>query len=289
MHVAYFTAGRTGAGHVVRGIAIRRALARAGARVEFRMFGPEVPFAIGQSDYAAVPIERGELRDPSTARDGALARALRAWKPDLLLVDGHWAPLRFVLPIAGCEAWLIARMVPPNWFTGPEPAVQWEASQYARAIAIEPFAAAALTERIDPVVVANPDEKRPAGALRARLGVARDQRLHVVSQAGRAGECAALVAEVRARDPSAVTVGLDLFDPAPLFPACEWLDDADALTLGAGYNAWWEAWWLGYAAKATFAPQARVGDDQAWRAAHAPRAAPRANGADTLAAWIAAR
>src|SRR5580700_7050950 len=40
VRVAFFTAGTTGAGHLVRGLAIDRAIRREGAGVELALFGP---------------------------------------------------------------------------------------------------------------------------------------------------------------------------------------------------------------------------------------------------------
>ncbi len=49
---------------------------------------------------------------------------------------------------------------------------------------------------------------------------------------------------------------------------------------------YWEARWLGYAARTTFTPLARVNDDQRWRLTRCGRYVMGANGADTLTTWI---
>ena len=291
--VAFFTAGKTGAGHFARGVAIARGLARNGVKASFRMFGPELPFAIPpRDDHEAIPIERAELSDPARAKESALARALVAWEPDVLLVDQYWAPLRFVLPIARCEAWLISHWIPDFWFTGPDAMVRWDATQYARMIAIEPYALHNGLERIDPIVIANPEELRPRHALREQFGVPDGAPLHVVAQAGRPGECDALVEATRARDPRAVVLSFSLFDQRALFPICEWLAGADRIACGAGYNAFWEAHWLGYWPRTDFTAFARAPtlSDQAWRMANVPLGTiPKSNGADALARAIASR
>jgi hypothetical protein len=283
--VAYFTGGTVGAGHLVRGIAIGRALARHGFRGEYRMFGPPLPFPVAtRADYEAVPVVEGEVRDPARAPETAMARALAAWRPDLLVVDMFWAPLRHVLPLAGCTCWLLARTCPRAWFTGP-PDTRWDARQYARTIAIEPFRNPALRESIDPVVVCNPDECRPPQALRERLGVPPENRLVVATHAGVAGEMDALAQGAGAAE---AVVRLDLFDPGALFPLAEWLGGADRVLAAAGYNSFWEARWLGWAPRTRFTPLRRAIDDQAWRAHGCAGHRMRANGADTLAQWIAA-
>jgi hypothetical protein len=82
-----------------------------------------------------------------------------------------------------------------------------------------------------------------------------------------------------------VLVRLDLHASDAMFPAAEWLGDADAIHAGAGYNTFWETCWLGDRDRTTFTAFARVNDDQHARLA-APRHEMKANGADTLAAMI---
>jgi hypothetical protein len=283
MRVAYFTAGTVGAGHLVRGVALGRALARAGSDATYRMFGPPLPFpAATRADYEPIAVVEAELRDARRAPTSAPAAALAAFRPDLLVVDLFWAPLRYVLPLAGCEAWLLARSCPRRWFDAGHDH-RFDPAQYRRVIAIEPFRHPALRESIDPVVVANPDECRPAGALRERLGVPAGRELVVVTHAGVAGEVDALA---DAAGPGAVRC--DLFADDALFPLAEWLGGADRVVSAAGYNAFWEAHWLGYAARTRFTPLRREIDDQAWRVRACAAYPMRANGADTLAAVVTA-
>jgi hypothetical protein len=71
-----------------------------------------------------------------------------------------------------------------------------------------------------------------------------------------------------------------------MFPAAPWLADADRIVTGAGYNAFWEARWLGYAGRTEFHALPRRIDNQAWRLEFC-RSHPMArNGADTLAAMV---
>lgn len=283
MRVAYFTAGTVGAGHLVRGHALGRALRRGGFSGEYRTFGPATPYPAAQdAEHRTLAIREPELRDPARAGTSEVATALRAFRPDVLLVDLFWAPLRHVLPLEGCECWLLVRTCPRAWFTGP-PDTRFEPRQYKRVIAIEPFRHAAIRESTDPVVVANPGECRPPGALRARLGVPPGTSLVVAMHAGMPGELDALAA------PDATVVRLDLFDEHALFPAAEWLGDADQVIAGAGYNAFWEARWLGYAPRTRFTPFVRTIDDQAWRLNNCAAYPMRTNGADTLAAALLGR
>ncbi|HXO18893.1 MAG TPA: hypothetical protein VOA87_03090 [Thermoanaerobaculia bacterium] len=284
MKVAYFTAGTVGAGHLVRGIAVGKGLERAGFRGAYRMFGPPLPFPLAcrREDYQAVEIfgDRS-LRDRRLAPTSDLARRLTEFAPDLLVVDLFWAPLYWLLPALGCAAWLLVRTCPPVWLVGP-PEAPFPAQQFDRIVGIEPVAYPAVAETIDPIVVANPDELRPAGDLRQRFGIPLGGELVVVLHAGERGEAAVLRDAAAAERP----LTLDLFEPGALFPAAVWLSGADRIVSGAGYNAYWEARWLGHAGRTTFVPFRRSIDDQARRLTAFGDYSPRVNGADTLAGWI---
>jgi hypothetical protein len=279
VRVAYVTAGTVGAGHLVRGHAIGRALTRRGFAGAYCAFGPPVPYPVAATvDYRSVTLDPHELRDPARAAGSGVANALAEFRPDLLLVDLFWAPVRHVLPRLGCEAWLLLRTCPRAWFDGP-PDTRFEPRQFRRIIAIEPFRHAAIRESVDPIVVCNPDECRPPGALRERLGVPDGQPLTVAMHAGLAGEIAQLT-------PDETTHRLDLFADDALVPVAEWLPGADRILCAAGYNAFWEARWLGYAGRTRFTPLPRKIDDQGWRVTNCAGYAMRANGADALAASI---
>jgi hypothetical protein len=289
VRIAFFTAGTHGAGHRARGIAIRRALGRAGFSGDYRMFGP-APGTPGLSAFPALPggdwegveIHADQLGSPQTARATDLATRLAAFAPDVLIVDMFWAPLRHILPLPDCEAWLLLRSIPPAWLDGP-PGAKFDPMQYARIISIEPISSGAVTHPVDPVVLVNPGECRPRGALRARLDIPAEQRLVVVMHAGLPDERRDLVPAAKHGER---VVTFDLHDPGALFPLAEWIGDADEVHCAAGYNAYWEARWLGHAGRTAFSAMPRRNDDQAWRLAKCGRYLMRANGADTIASWL---
>jgi hypothetical protein len=285
MKIAYLTGGTVGAGHLVRGVAIGRGLERAGLRGTYRMFGPRLPFAAArmQEGYEVIDIagERAALTHPHLAVTTELARRLEAFDADLLIVDLFWAAVRWLLPHLRCEAWLLLRICPPVWLVG-SPELPFAPAQFARVIGIEPVDYPAVGDRLDPVVVCNPGECRPRAALRERLGVPAGRELAVVVHAGEPGEAD----QLRAAAAPAQPITLDLFEPEALFPAAEWLPGADRVHAGAGYNAFWEARWLGYAERTRFLPFRRSIDDQDLRLRTFRESAMRANGADTLARWI---
>jgi hypothetical protein len=283
VRVAFFTGGSAGAGHLARGIAVRRALTRAGFSGTYRMFGPRQPFAAAErDDWETIEVQPDRLTSPDMAPDTELARKIVAFAPDLLLVDMFWAPLRYSLPSLDCERWLLLRSFPPPWLVGP-PGAPFDPKQYARIVSIEPLSAPAITHAIDPVVLVNPDEQRPRGALRRHLGVSDQQRLVAVMHAGISGELAQLTPALRREE---ILATFDMFAADALFPIAEWLGDCDEVHCAAGYNAFWEARWLGYARRTTFTPFTRRNDDNQWRLAKCSDHAMKTNGADTLARWI---
>jgi hypothetical protein len=292
VRIAFFTAGTHGAGHRARGIALRRALSRAGFAGEYRMFGPpsRARAAGDLPDFPVLPtaaweeveIDATRLGSADAARATDLARQLAAFAPDVLVVDMFWAPLRHILPIAGCEAWLLLRSMPDAWLDGP-PGAKFDLMQFARIISIEPIGSPAVTHAVDPVVIVNPEECQPRGALRARLGIAAEQRLVAVVHAGLPGETRELVPAAKAGD---AVMTFDLRDPGAIFPLAEWIGDADEVHAFAGYNAYWESRWLGHVGRTMFRAAPRRNDDQEWRLAKCGRYVMRANGADTIAGWL---
>lgn len=260
------------------------------------MFGPHSALRLAaRDDYRAVALDPAELGDADRAEGSELARVLAAYRPDVLVVDLFWAPLRRLLPLPGCEAWLLLRRSPAVWLDGP-PGYPFERRLFERVIAIEPGVhPGRLDETIDPIVVCNHEERQPAGALRRALGVDGSAQLAVAHQAGEAGEWATLTTRLSARplhafslarsDSPATTPpeGVALHDGDAFFPLAAWLHDADVVASGAGYNAYWEARWLGYDARTTFFAFERTIDDQAWRLRTCGGYRPRDNGADLLA------
>ncbi len=280
--IAYFTAGTVGAGHLVRGVALQRALARRG-HTEYRIFSPPSPFErIAAPWLETVAIETDLLRDRARADESAIARALRAFAPDRLVIDLFWVPLALLsLP---CPAWLLLRSVPRAWLVGPREA-RFDARRYERVSSIEPAPGLEAFEPIDPIVVCDPSEAAPREALAALVGAREDEPLRLIVRAGLADDQARLDERARAIDPDATWRTLDLSHPAAPFPAAVWLAamrEGDHLVAGAGYNLYWEARAMGFDGHTTFVPLPRKLDDQAMRAVLGGDR-PTRNGADVLA------
>jgi hypothetical protein len=284
VRIAYFSSGDVGAGHLVRGVAIERALARTGVRAEYRIVYGALPFATPPGvELHAVPIDRKALSDPHAAPHTELARALATFTPDVLLVDLFWAPLVHILPTLTCEAWLLVRDCHPHWLGGPF-SRGFDEKRYTRVIGIEPGVPVAVRESIEPIVVCNRDECRPPRALRERFGVPDDRSLTLIAQAGAPGELELL--ERQGYEGTDVVVRARIDDATPLFPLAPWLPGADRIVGGAGYNLFWETRWLDLSARAELRPFARSNEDQSRRLRLARDHRMRANGADALAQML---
>ncbi len=285
--IAYYSSGSIGAGHAVHGLALRAALERAAVPCRFRVLlaAGAVSAAGASNDVVTLPDERAALRDPERARRTELARELASFQPDVLLVDLAWIDLRYLLPLPDCEAWLLLRWIPKQFIRGPFNR-SFRQEQYARVVATEPIVPVETTDWVEPVVICNPDECRPPGALRRRWSVAPGRSLTLVVQAGLPGEREALIAEERARAGDALVVGAGPDDPDALFPIAPWLPGADRIVGGAGYNLYWEIRWLELDARARLVAFRRRIDDQTPRVRLAAGYRMRENGADQLAAWL---
>lgn len=285
MNVAYFTAATVGAGHLLRALSIERGLKRAGFEGTYRMIGPNpvLPDRLVPPNWRVVQIRHEEIAVPERAWETEIARELFDFEPDLLLVDIFWAPLLHILPVLNKPAWLIAGSMPSFWLQGPSHH-PFDPEQYERIIAVEPFLNLPVTDSVEPIVIVNPDERRPPEAIRKRYGVEPGQKLTVVVQAGLAGEAQELAR--REGDGDSVLAVLSLHDPEPLFPSAPWLTGADRIVSGAGYNVFWESKWLGHYDRTVFFPFPRTVDDHAWRLSACSGVVMTANGADTLAGWI---
>lgn len=284
MKIAYVTAGTIGAGHLVRGCALGRALHRRGFAGSYKIFAPPTVFQSRwkQEGYESVEIRQEDLiGDRQRAQDSALGRQLLSFSPDLLLVDMFWVLLSQLLPLLKCEAWLLVRCCPPSWLRELL-GVRFQPEDYARIIGIEPVTNGTANESVAPIVIANPQDSRPTGALRKHLGVNDGPDLNVVVHAGERGEIHLL----REMAGDGVWSELSLFSPNSPFPIAPWLCEATRIVAAAGYNSYWEARWLGYSSRTSFVPLQRPIDDQRRRLWSSAGYQMRENGADVLARWI---
>lgn len=294
MKIAYFTGGSAGAGHTVRGLAIWRALERAGYRGKMRMFVPVEPFAGLRPALAPIsptvcPIDPDEVLDPLKGPASTLGAELTDYAPDLLIVDLFWAPLLHIRPLLDCEAWLLVRSCPPIWLIGG-PNAKFDSSQYTRVIGIEPMGHPQIREQIEPIVICNPDEARSRADLCEKWNVDQSTRIVAISHAGLRDEIDMLVDEYQAKeehdDENTIVIQSDLRDEQAVFPFAVWLPAVDLVYCAAGYNSYWESQWMGYAEKTQLRVIDRRIDDPQRRIDAGRDYVMRENGADVLARSI---
>jgi hypothetical protein len=150
MRALYVTSDARGAGHVVRGLAIRRAVARVG------VVGPPSSYPrLAEAGY------RGS--------DDWYARALN-YLPDVLVADLDWLGLRGLADRAR-RSWLLVRDC-PAWWTRLMPAN--DVARWERVVSVEPLSDGLLhvTHSVPPVVISNPGDAR-AGLAGGRTVVLR--------------------------------------------------------------------------------------------------------------------
>jgi hypothetical protein len=283
MRIAYFTAGTHGAGHIVRGNAIGAALARQQIPHEFRIFSPDNRWNyLADVPVCPTQIQADLLRDGRTADSSDVALALRAWQPDLLLIDLFWVPLSLVaLP---CPAWLLLRSVPSAWLVGPSEA-RFSPQRYERVFAIEPAPGLESFEAIPPIVYEKIWLPRTREELCDRLSLDVQKPLRLIVQAGLPSDDEMLQNEADRQGGGFVRVLPELLTPAS--PWLQTLRDDDRVIAGAGYNLYWESHYFGFLEHMHFVGLPRRIDDQAWRASlHQHATAPTQNGADVLASQI---
>ncbi len=263
----------------MRLMAVERGLARAGYEGEILALGPRssVPASLLPDWWVETTIDAKAHVDPLQAFSTKTAGVLLDFKPDFVLVDQFWMPLVRILPKLDCEAWLMLRWCPPIWLEGPAE-VPFQAEQYSRILADEPFDLPAITHEIDPTVICNPEQMHPPEALREYCGVREGQKLILAMQAGVEGEL----------NDIAQTIDGVFFSPSferdpDLFPFAPWLLGADEIHTGAGYNAFWESRWLGVFDRTVFHPFKRPIDNQFWRVERCSSHPVEENGADVLA------
>lgn len=293
MRLAYFTGGSAGAGHLVRGVAIGRGLARAGYRGEIRMFVPTEPMAgiraaLGMFSTIVCPVDHEEVLNPDRAPQSELASALADYSPDLLIVDLFWAPLLHILPHIQCEAWLIVRSCPPQWLRGTQ-TTRFEQSQYSRVIGIEPIQHDEIREWIEPIVICNPDEAKSRTEVCAHWGIDEGQRIVAITHAGLRGEFNTLVDDCTSNaiaDDDVFVIESDLHKEDAVFPIAAWLPAVDRVHCAAGYNSYWESRWMNYVHKTRVRVIDRKIDDPLDRIMTGKNYTMRSNGADVLAGFI---
>jgi hypothetical protein len=257
--VLYYALGG-GHGHVLRGLALLRALGEGTLIAPARL-----------AEWAC----RLDVRVLAPPADGAAAWVAALPVPKLLLVDvfprgvvGELAPL-----LGQAPAWLISRWVRPEYYLHPDVRAALEEG-YERVLWTEQPEASLRELRVaqtdvEPILL----DAAPLTRAEARraLDVPDGQALLLALGSGdgeRQALLLRLLAKIAARLGLTLRLVSDVLPPGDpvvrLFPAARWLQAADVLVSAAGYHAFHEARASGV--PTVLVPQARRYDDQFRRA-----------------------
>jgi hypothetical protein len=206
-------------------LAIERAIGRAGADVDLRLFYPTTGI-ICQTDVKASRFARGEAW-----------KLVSEFRPDVVLVDHFWLPIQNEMVVEGwpkdVPVWLLVRVAPYNWLDGSS-VRKFNRKAFSRIISIEPPNQFGLNESIEPVVVCNRDELLP----KSSHGLTAP--FSIVVHRGMPGEQAWL-----RRNCCTYSTKLILGE----MPAAPHFLSGDELVGGMGYGFTWETRWLGVSSK----------------------------------------
>ena len=277
-----------GSGHIVRALSVLFGLRRAGVDCDFQLLC-DSDFGVLAEPYCGVSWLKLQpelhLRD---ARRGELFLFINELDPDLLIVDGTWAP---ILPFIGylrCPKLIIFRYYAAEWFSFRLPGgetVRFDPSTYDAAFSTEPNFSMPGLASIDPLVIRNRSEILPREEARKRLGAQAEQKLIVVAHNGFAGELEKIAAQEFGEGAETKVVVSSNAGGEGLFPLCDYAAGIDLLIAGAGYSSFYESAYFKIPTR--FIPQERRGDEQAWRVARNEGFSCDLNGADRLAGIIA--
>ncbi len=270
MRVAIYAMGG-GWGHVMRALALCRAVLREEPRAHCRLLVPER--ALRLCDEVVVRGEPCAATEPTAMRRWVVD-VLAEEPPDVLVVDvfprGVLGELADVLPTLAPRRVLLTRHVDPGFYAAPE--IRDALQAYETVIWTEPPSARVDGPRVfetAPVLYVRPDEVLDRHAARAALSLPADARALLVLGSGDASHQSRTLSNIdalaeRLPEWQVRYASLDLEPRRRLFPAGRLLRAFDAVLSAAGYQSYYELAQCGVPALLTPIPK-RV-DDQARRA-----------------------
>lgn len=290
MRVTYYTAGVTGSGHVVRGIALGLGLRRKDPSVEYTLLHPSRDFArlCDAAGFAneVVPSEDEGILSPAGFRDSLLYSALLRSRPDALVVDMYWFALDAMLDELVCRKVFLCRQVHPSFFRVrlPDRDLAFEPRRWDMLVSCEPWDEPFPMRRIDPLVLRNRDEILPRERALEALGASGRKPVFLLHLNARPGDFEAARKSWSYLADEGWDCAYSTNYEGGLFPAADCFAAVDLLACGAGYNSFWESTYLGMDAR--YMP-AKARFEDAWeriRRGTGYRFAE--NGADTLARML---
>jgi hypothetical protein len=249
MKILYLTSGATGAGRVVRGIAIGNALKRKRVDCDYAVISGS-PFAslVDQLDirHLDIPLEPVERFSSKECRDTIFYRTLVSENPDIILVDLIWFPLHHFIEELGCKKVFLCRQVDKSFFAidVPENPISFRPQDYDLVLGIEPFRGAAPMRQINPILLRNRDEILSRERAVVELAVDSEQPVCILSYSGHPGDFERVKKDYSYLESEYQMVYTTTHDKG-IFPIVDFYNAADFVVCGAGYNSFWETVYLG--------------------------------------------
>ena len=289
--VLFFSAGTTGSGHIVRGLAVAAAFKRLGIQHEYAILSSDIPYARLATrlevSVSVFPDEGEEALRRGRYLDSSLFKAITAYAPDILIVEQFWHGLDAFIRELPCRKVLLTFQMDPVVFhlRIRENEYVLRPADYDLILRTEPgYGVPFAAREINPMVLRNRGEILDLRAARADMGLADGERACLFACSGEEAQVADAWKSFSYLEGEGWKVIRSLHREGGLFPTIDWFNAFDLLVCGAGYNAFWEARWM--RKEAYFVPFPRRFENQARRIAQFSDYEFDTNGADELVGML---
>lgn len=246
MKVVYYTSGLSGAGRVVRGIAIGNAFRRKNIECEYVIMSSS-PFGRLAGDagfvHQTLPPEQENILDDQNYLGSNIYAALKQTAPYALLVDLLWFPLHPFIQELPCKKIFLCRQVDYRYFSfnHGNRQISFDPDSYDLRFAIEPHVDVPFKlEEIEPIVIRNRDEILPREEALAKLGLKGDQKTFLLAHYGNPGEFDQFKKKYQKLEKKGWRGVYSTDGEGGLFPTVDYFNVFDLVICGAGYNSFWE-------------------------------------------------
>lgn len=246
MRIVYYTSGVTGAGRLVRGIAVGNALERKGVKCRFTIVHTSPVAHLAENFHTIkIPLETESELSKERYRTSVVYKTLKKLKPDVLIVNHTWFAIYNFIHELPCKKVYISDQALDSHFRiplrGSEGEMTFSSGQYDRVIAVEPFTCMVPMERINPLIMMNRDEIMPRETALDRLGLDGSKKVALYSLSGHPRYFDQFKEKYSYLEKEGYEVVYTGTYRDGLFPAIDYFNAIDLVVCGAGYNQVWEA------------------------------------------------
>ncbi len=279
MKIVYYTSGTTGWGRVVIGMSIGNALKRKGIACEYTIVSHSGPSNIfGDIKHIELLLEEKNELSKDHYHNSLLFKTLSGVNPDILLVDHQWFMLfNFINDMHAKKIFLCHQVTDDLFDLGTD--LKFDAHQYDRMIAIEPFKSKIDMDLINPVIFRNRDEILTRENALKKLNLDGRREACLFSFNPNTGSFDHLVKKYSYLE--------DVYDMVyahkhsdSLFPEVDYFNAFDFMVCSGGYNQFWEA--IYFNKEAVFEPLPLLHESHERRIAECQEYYFEENGADQL-------